>query len=66
MMTVADLLNDLGRLPPNLPVKVLQPAVTVTMEFAEGDAVTVSQGEADATDVQDVRQSGGYVLIRGR
>lgn len=64
MMTVEDLLNDLGRLPPNLPVKVLQPAVT--MEFAEGDAVTVSQGEADATDVQDVRQSGGYVLIRGR
>lgn len=63
MMTVADLLNDLGRLPPNLPVKVLQPAVT--MEFAEGD-VTVSQGEADATDVEDVRQSGGYVLIRGR
>lgn len=63
MMTVADLLNDLGRLPPHLPVKVLQPVVT--MEFAEGDAVTVSQGEADATDVQDVRQSGGYVLIRG-
>jgi hypothetical protein len=61
---VRTFLNDLGRLPPNLPVKVLQPAVT--MEFAEGDAVTVSQGEADATDVQDVRQSGGYVLIRGR
>ena len=46
MMTVADLLNDLGRLPPNLPVKVLQPAVT--MGFAEGDAPTCKTSASPA------------------
>ena len=58
-MTAADLIAALQRLPQHLPVKVLLGTVNV----ADGSIFRLIEG--DALPVDSVRQSGGYILIKG-
>ncbi len=58
-MNVADLITELQRLPQQLPVKVLLGT------FIDDDGSIFYLHEADALPVDSVRQSGGYVLIKG-
>ena len=58
-MTAADLIAALQRLPQHLPVKVLLGTVYV----ADGSIFHLIEG--DALPVDSVRQSGGYILIKG-
>ena len=58
-MTAADLIAALQRLPQHLPVKVLLGNV----DDADGSIFYLHEG--DALPVDSVRQSGGYILIKG-
>jgi len=58
-MTAADLIAVLQCLPPHLPVKVL----LGTFNHADGSICHLREG--DALPVGSVRQSGGYILIKG-
>ena len=58
-MTAADLIAALQRLPQHLPVKVL----LGTVNDADGGIFYLHEG--DALPVDSVRQSGGYILIKG-
>lgn len=58
-MTAADLITALQRLPQHLPVKVL----LGTFNDADGSIFYLHEG--DALPVDSVRQSGGYILIKG-
>lgn len=59
-MTVSDLINELQRMPQHLPVRVL---VDVFYD-ADGTVFYLEEGLDDGP-VDAVRQSGGYVLIKG-
>ena len=58
-MTAADLIAALQRLPQHLPVKVLLGT------FSDVDGSSIYLHEGDALPVDSVRQSGGYILIKG-
>ena len=58
-MTAADLIAALQRLPQHLPVKVL----LGTVDDGYGNISYLREG--DALPVDSVRQSGGYILIKG-
>ena len=59
-MTAADLIAALQRLPQHLPVKVL---LGTFNDEADGGIFYLHEG--DALPVDSVRQSGGYILIKG-
>lgn len=58
-MIAADLIAALQRLPQHLPVKV------VLGRFNDADGSIIYLHEGDALPVDSVRQSGGYILIKG-
>ena len=58
-MTAADLIAALQRLPQHLPVKML----LGTVDDGYGNISYLREG--DALPVDSVRQSGGYILIKG-
>lgn len=59
-MTVADLIAELQRLPPDLPVRVLLDRV---YSILDDDEITLC--DADALPLYSVRAGGGYVLLTG-
>lgn len=59
-MTVADLITELQRLPPDLPVRVLLDRVYSVPNDGE-----ITLCESDALPLDTVRRSGGYVLLTG-
>lgn len=62
-MTVADLIAELQRMPPNTRVH----CVTRTAYYAdEMGETTINLCEADSTEVDEVRHEGPYVLIQGK
>lgn len=62
-MTVSDLIRELTALPQGLRVRVVTASVTVLSE--DGDH-NIRLSDDDATEVDDVRSMGPFVLIRGR
>lgn len=62
-MTVSDLIEELGRMPPSLPVKVLLSEVVVPYE--DGELDTIYTEETDALPLDRVQHAGAYVLLQG-
>lgn len=61
-MTVSDLIAELQRMPPSLPVKMLMTDITMIDEQGE---YSMSLNEEDAETVGYVQHAGGYVLMKG-
>ncbi len=58
-MTVTDLIAELRRLPPDLPVRVL------LSQFIDDDGSVFDLHEGDSLPLYSVRAGGGYVLLTG-
>lgn len=58
-MTVADLIAELQRMPPDLPVRVL------LSQFHDDDGSVFDLHEGDSLPLYTVRTGGGYVLLTG-
>lgn len=63
-MTVTELIEELKRLPPHLPVRVMPESITLRDEHGEGDVPLWPA--LDATEVDFVRYEGSYVLVQGK
>lgn len=61
-MTVSDLIAELQRMPPSLPVKMLMTDIIMIDEQGE---YSISPSEEDAETVGYVQHAGGYVLMKG-
>ena len=61
-MTVSDLIEELQRMPPSLPVKMLMTDIIMIDEQGE---YSISLSEEDAETVGYVQNAGGYVLMKG-
>lgn len=62
-MTVAELIRELQTMPQHLPAKVVLTRVATCDELGDHD---IELNDDDAENVDDVRRSGGFVLIKGR
>lgn len=58
-MTVTDLITELQRLPPDLPVRV------VLAKFHDDDGSVFDLHEGDSRPLYSVLAGGGYVLLTG-
>jgi len=58
-MTVAELMQALAGLPPDLPVRVL------LAQFHDDDGSVFDLHEGDSLPLYSVRAGGGYVLLTG-
>lgn len=62
-MTVADLIRELQALPQHMSVRVVPGSVCIEDETGEGE---MSLSDEDATEADEVRHMGPWVLIRGK
>lgn len=63
-MTVTDLIEELKRIPPHLPVRVMPESITLCDE--NGESEITLEASCDATEVDFVRYEGSYVLVQGK
>ena len=65
-MTVSDLIAELQRMPPSLPVKMLMTdIIMIDVMIDEQGEYSISLSEEDAETVGYVQHAGGYVLMKG-
>ena len=62
-MTVSDLIRELQALPQHMRVRVVPSSVFLADENGEGE---MSLSDEDATEADEVRHMGPWVLIRGK
>lgn len=62
-MTVSDLIRELQALPQHMRVRVVPRSVFLADENGEGE---MSLSDEDATEADEVRHMGPWVLIRGK
>ena len=62
-MTVADLIRELQAMPQGSQVRVVPSSVFLADENGEGE---ISLSDEDATEADEVRHMGPWVLIRGK
>lgn len=64
-MNVRDLIDELSRLPPHLPVKVLLSEV-IMLPQEGGEPYEVTLSAEDAIEADRVRYEGNHILIESR
>lgn len=62
-MNVRQLIAELEKMPPQMPAHVVTSTVSYMGELGDYE---VDLDELDATEADDVRVIGGYVLVKGR
>ena len=62
-MKVTELITELQKMPPNMPVRVVVESVTHVGEFGDEE---ISLNDSDAMESDTVQNVGNCVLVKGR
>lgn len=64
-MTVAELIRELQAMPQHMSVRVV-PSLVYDQQGGDEDAREIHLDDTDATEADEVRHMGPWVLIRGK